>query len=726
MTESATRTDTAWHAAGTVVLAVLLVLAGVVDGWAIPSPAQGAAGAPALFSADEVSFDRENGIVSARGNVEVSQESRVVLADVLTFNRRSDILTATGHVSLMEPTGEVIFAEYMELSGDLKQGVIRNLRMILADSARIAANSAVRSRGNITTLHKAVYSPCNLCPEDPTRPPLWQIKAMEVTHNQREQSIEYEDAWLELAGWPVAYTPYLIHPDPTVKRRSGFLVPSMGGSSDLGFVTRVPYYVAIAPDRDATITPIYTKNEGPVLAAEYRQLFGNGELETDGSITHDSNDNVRGHILGKTRFDATDTWRWGANLERTTDDTYMRRYDFGGASTLTSQVYAEGFRRRNYGRIGGYAFQGLEPGDDPGDTPWVLPRGQFSHVGEPDWLGGRNSLDMSVLALTRTDGTDTRRLHVEFGWKKPTIGPLGGIYTLSTNMRGDLYHVDELQRRGKQTYNGLASRIMPVAALEWRHPFVREETSSTYQLLEPMASLVVSPYGGNPDTIPNEDSLDFEFDDTNLFAENRFTGLDRVDGGPRVNFGVKWGIFGAGGGSTTLLVGQSYRFKKDDTFAKGSGLEENLSDFVGRLHVTPGEYVSLEYRTRLDRANLAPRRNEVDVSVGVKALQVRANYAFFDTQTDSQFPGREELTLAVNSQLTRFWRAAFNGITDLRAEEMRSLGLRLTYEDECLVFTTEVGRTFFEDRDVRPTDTIMFRASLKTLGDVQSGFTTSQ
>jgi LPS-assembly protein len=674
-----------------------------------------------LLTADEMTYDRDLGVVTASGNVEIADEDRILLADTISYNQRLDVLTASGNVRLLEPSGEVIFAEYAELTGDMKDGIIRNLRILLSDKARIAAAGARRSEGTVLEMRRAVYSPCNLCPDDPTRPPLWQMKAIKVVHDKPRQTIAYTDAWLEIAGFPVAYTPYLIHPDPTVKRQSGFLVPSVGGSSDLGFVFQTPYFFNIAPHQDATVTPIYTSEQGPVLAGEYRHLLTDGEFQAEGSITHDSSEDIRGHILSKGRFDVDDTWRWGFNIDRTTDDTYLRRYGFGGSGTLTSRLFAEGFRKKNYLAANAYVFQGLSAEDDQGSIPYVMPMIDYNHVGEADPLGGRTSLDTSLLALTRTDGTDTRRVSAKVGWHRPYVGGLGDLYSLSASLQGDLYHVNDLSRNGEEeSFNGLTGRLIPEVAVDWRYPFVREE-GSVYQLIEPIASAIVSPYGGNPSKIPNEDSLDFEFDDTNLFKASRFTGVDRVEGGPRFNYGVHWGVFGRGGGSTSVLVGQSYRVKSDDTFAAGSGVEDNFSDIVARLRVSPGDFLETLYRTRLDKDNFGARRNELSLSIGPPALRLSTDYIFFDRQEDSEFQGREEVRLALDAKLTRYWRTHMSAIRDLTGGgDMRSAGIGATYEDECLAFTVDITRTFFEDRDLEPTDAVMLRATFKTLGEVQS------
>jgi len=236
-------------------------------------------------------------------------------------------------------------------------------------------------------------------------------------------------------------------------------------------------------------------------------------------------------------------------------------------------------------------------------------------------------------------------------------------------------------------------------------------------MFEPIVSAVVSPYGGNSANIPNEDSQNLEFDDTNLFSVNRFSGLDRVEGGPRLNYGFKWGVFGKSGGSTSLLLGQSYRYRTDDTFAVGSGLEDNFSDIVGRVHVSPNPLLDIYYRTRIDKANLEARRNEISLGAGVPALRLITNYVYFDRQEGSEFAGREEISGSLSSQFTETWRSSLGATRDLAEQDLRSMSLNLTYEDECLIFSSSLNRTFFQNQELHPENSIIFRIMFKTLGE---------
>jgi LPS-assembly protein len=711
----------------TVVALLCLLTVNALAQTALPADKE----APVSFNADQMTFDRKNQIITATGKVEVSQEGRVMYADDISYDQKSDVLTATGNVSILEPSGDVIFAKRLEVTGDMKDGIIEDIGLILADKSRFAAAGARRSNANILEMRNAVYSPCNLCEEDPTAPPFWQLRAVRIIHDGSKQRIEYRDATLEIFGVPVAYIPYFAHPDPTVKRRSGMLIPKIGNSSDLGTILQTPYYLALNKQSDLTITPILTTKERAILALEYRGFLKSGKIEFRGSLTNDSDNQWRGHMGAKGRFDINETWRWGFDSNRSIDDTYLRRYGFdvdrtklssASADSLVTHLFTEGFRGRNYISANAYAFQGLEQGDTFSTKALVAPLIDYNHVGMPDRLGGRTVLDFNLLALTRTGSNDTRRLSVRGGWEVPFFTRFGDAFKLSAKMLGDFYNVGQLPRSdAPEEFTGSSGRLLPELSLSWRHPIVRQQGSG-HQVIEPIASVVLSPYGGNTGKIPNEDSIDFEFDDTNLIRSSRFSGLDRVESGPRINYGLKWDIYGRDGGSTGFLIGQSYRVRRDNTFAALSGLEDHFSDIVARVNVKPTKLVDLTYRTRISKENLSPARNEIQFTVGAPLFRAGVNYFFLDRQEDDEFSAREEISMNISSQLNRNWQTSASAVRDLSgAGQMRTANLNLSYENECCLISTNLSRTYFEDRDLEPTDSVTFRVTLKTLGAVQTG-----
>ncbi len=688
---------------------------------------------PALISADQVTFDEKLNIVTASGNVEISQGDRVVKADAVSYNMNTNVVSATGNVALLEPTGDVVFAEYIELTKDLSEGFIRDIRVLLSDRSRLAAAQGQRSGGNRTVLNKAIFSPCNLCKDDPSKAPLWQLKANKVVHDQAEKEIRYYDARMEVFGIPVAYSPYLSHPDPTVKKKSGFLAPTFRNSDTLGVSAQVPYFWNIAPNQDLTFAPIITSEQGPVAAGEYRHLFTNGILDISGSATiadrEDSNNEVeenrfRGHIDAEGRFDIDETWRWGFDARRASDDTYQRVYDFGSDRTLTSRAFVEGFRGRNYAAVNSFAFQGLRESDKSDESPIILPLADYNFISEPLVADSVARLDANLLALTRPEGRDSRRASIIGGWDLPFTSPLGDSYKITAQVQADAYWVngvdpdsDAVNPDGS-TFDGFTGRVFPQLAAEWRYPWIQTNESFS-QVVEPIVQVIAGPNGSNPGEIPNEDSRDFEFDDTNLFSLNRFAGLDRVDSGSRVNYGFKWNLFqGSGSGSSEAFIGQSYALKENDEFSENSGLSDHFSDFVGRVRISPIEEIDLLYRFRVDDEDFEARRNELDLRVGPRLLNFGVNYLFLsDTNEVDEFDDREELTVRVNSQLSEYWSAFASHRRDLEEKSSLETRIGLTYQDECFLIEGIVERTFFNDRDLEPEDTFAVRFVFKHLGE---------
>ena len=700
--------------------ALLLVV--VMSQWAFPAGARSLTDSdiPIAFSADELSIDHTLATVTARGRVEVNHRERTLFADTIFYDQNADVLTATGNITLLEPGGDVIFARRMEITGDLRDGVVSDIGVILSDSSLLAARDGSRS-GDDLNLRNAVYSPCRLCKEDPERPPLWQIKAVRVVHDKSRKTVRYSDAWVELLGIPVLYTPYLSHPDPTVERESGLLAPQFGASSDLGFTAKVPYFQVINTQSDATITPVYYTKSGPALEVAYRHRFFDGEAHLNGSILTDDKKGIRGHFHADARFDLDRTWRWGFEATLVSDDNYLRQYNFPVPDdTLTTRPYIEGFRGQNYTRIEAIHFRGLQSDDNIDETPLVLPMASFHHVGQTDRFGGQFVLDADIVSLMRAKGTDSTRVSLHPGWQNRYISPGGGVYGLSLNLKGDLYYTKDQDVVGETTgLDGVAGRLFPQAKIDWRLPLVRQGRT-IYQIVEPIVSVVLAPNGSNPPDIPNEDSLDPVFSEVSLFNANRFAGTDRVDSGSRVDYGLHWGLVGKNNGRTDILIGQSIRFRDSTAFAAGSGLENRVSDFVGRLSAAPTPYLNIDYRTQFNTSKALFRRNEVLAKIGIPAFSIRADYRQIDALGSNEFMGRKDISLGFSSQLSRTWHLSGSALHDLANGETRDFDLGLVYEDECFIVATSLNRSFFRDRDLTPTDTIMVRISLKTLGDFQA------
>jgi LPS-assembly protein len=690
---------------------------------------------PVLFSADEVSQDQELGTVLARGHVEITQGDRILMADSVSYNQKTDTVSASGHVTLLEPSGDVVFAEYVQLNDAMKNGIVKQLRLLLTDDSRLAAVEARRSDGNLTVMKRAVYSPCEICKKDPSRPPVWQIMAQTVEHDQERHEIRYHNAFMEMFGIPVAYVPYFSHPDPTVKRKTGFLAPDFGTGGNLGGFFRLPYYVVLDNDKDATLAPIYTLDEGLVFSGEYRQRFNKGEMSltgsiteanrdvtsTDGTTTTTLNDQIRGHGHLKAAYHFDDTWRAGADVLRATDPTYLRKFNFFSEhdDVLNSNIFLEGFRPGSYAAANIYSFQDTRTGVRP-DQPLIAPLLQFHHTSQADSIGGRMLVDSDFRYLTRNDGPTTQRVSLRPGYEISKTSDLGLVSTFSTSLLADLYNVDQIDNPTVSTdvNSTVTGRLLPRVTANVRYPFVRS-AGTVRQVIEPIAMVTATPNGMNPKNIPVEDSAVYEPDDTNLFSEDRLPGQDRVETGQRVAYGVQFGAYGARDGRTTAFIGQSYRLSTDSSLRNDQLIEEHFSDIVGRVQVQPSKYANILYRFAFASDKLFnPHRNDVSFSLGPAAYQLSGTYSFVGATP--QFDAREELTLAFATQITDHWSLRLTTQEDLAAgQSLQHTGL-IRYQDECIIFDILGTRSFFRDVDVKPSDSVLFRIRFKNLGEVST------
>lgn len=760
-----------------------LVAAALLGLWCTTAPAanfgvdNSSQKTPMTFQADDVQYDDQQGLTVAKGHVEIAQGTQILLADTVTYNQHTDTVTASGHVSLMTPDGTVVFSDYMELRNGMNDAFADNVRMLLSDRSRLAANAARRTNGEHTELRRAVYSPCDLCKDDPTAPPAWQLKAREMSDDKDLQRLEFRDATMEIDGVPVFYTPYMSTPDPSAKRADGFLIPSFGGSSTLGFHVTTPYYLTLGPSADVTITPRFTTEAGTVLAADYRQRFSNGYLENLSSINYsnvgtqignysDPNAHpgqLRWHVNSFGVFDLDDTYRTGFQLQRVSDKTYLQRFSFTQPlfATEITHGYLQGFPANGALDADAYLFQPLTPGLGDSTEPIVMPVINRDWILTPSLIGGNLKANANLLNIVREVGTNTRRVSLGTEWDRTFYDGIGGEYKFQASVRGDAYSVDGLSnlsnpdlpsvyfsQNGKAPlvhtpYDFVAARAFPQVGLTWDYPLVHRGSDYTF-LVQPEVATFAGPNSGNRYIIPNEDSLGYEFRDSDLFRADRVQGYDILDTGQRVDYGVNLGAYAANGGSYRMLIGQSYRAETNPFLPPGSGANDRLSDVVGRVTLSPSSYLDLIYRFRLDKATLDNRLQEVGVSGGPGTFRVGATYLLMPAELPSDVitvPGsgqtilygkREQLNLNATIKLSQYWSLVgletlnltnsaniVNGITTPQSNSASlNASISALYQDECMGFIATVTQSGIQNGDVRPGYGVLVSVVFKNIGEI--------
>ena len=538
----------------------------------------------------------------------------------LTYDLATGIATADGEVELTAPDGSTVFADYLELTDGAQTGVAVNFATRLEDGSSLMAATAVRRSETVNELNYAIFTPCPICDEDGPKEPTVSIQAQRVIQDENLRAVLYRNAVFKVKGVPVLYLPFFAHPDPTVERASGFLVPEIGFDQERGLSWEQPYLIVVSPSEDWLISPQFNSEVEPLLNLQWRRRFADGTVVARGGYTYARNfgdfdadddgvDDVpqpldrehRSYLLAHGTFDPTGPWRWGFTAERTSDKTLFDRYDVrdpyadnglyhGDERRLISQVYAERQTKRSYLSFGAFAIQSLRvvqfndtaPGLNVFESDGALPVAAPIVEGrwEPDGpvFGGRLRLTGSAVALYReefagapvlrpevlpvgpapTQGVDGRRVTGRAEWRRTMISPAGVRWEPFVDGRVDVYSISDLPAPGLEAEQTV-TRGRFTAGLDVSWPLIRPLSGGADLVLEPMGQISASTDADLDPRVPNEDSQVLDLDETSLFRIDRFPGLDLYEGGLRLTSGARATLRWDEGREASLFVGRSWR-----------------------------------------------------------------------------------------------------------------------------------------------------------------------
>ncbi len=748
-----------------------------------------------LVNADELVHNYHDNLVSAVGHVQIYYEEAVLEADRVTYDRNTNRLHAQGNVRYKTKEGRILYGEVLELDKNFREGFANSLLLETPQKTRFAAARADRTEGNVTVFQSGIYTACEACKDDPSKPPLWQVKAQRIIHNENERVIYYENAVFELLGQPVLSIPFFSHPDPTVKRQSGFLVPHLFSSNRLGVGAEFPYYWEISPDKDLTFAAVPVSRQGAFLKAEYRQrlLTGAFTVKASGIIQQDpdafnlSNGSPgsgsrtnRGALETAGQFNINKQWVWGWDGTLTTDRTYLNDYRTltqARANEKVSQLYLVGQGDRSYFDMRGMSFLGMSELDRNNEQPIIHPVVDYSYIYGQPIVGGQLGFTVNFASMTRQeaefdainqaakDGNlcDSRnivpglagtspancvmrgapgeysRASYQMDWKRTITNSLGQMFTPFVRLRTDAAYsnisndggvVSQFINTGGETL----VRAMPAVGFEARWPFMAVHEWGT-QILEPIAQLIIRPNETKIGKFPNEDAQSLVFSDANLFSIDKYSGFDRVEGGSRVNAGVQYSLNLNRFGAINALFGQSYNIAGKNSFGLTdatniglqSGLEHDVSDYVGRLYYQPTNNLSLSTRYLFDRNTFALNRFEAEATVTWDRLKLSTIYASYQPQPEIGFLTRREgIYQTVTYNFEKHWSVTGGIRYDLDLNHINLYTVGINYLDECfaLMATYTYDNTNFLIQ--RPDNRFMARVSLRTLSgpDTPTGITT--
>jgi len=694
------------------------------------------------FNAGQLSFDNASNIVTASDDVFLAREGYRLRADAVTWNRKTGAIEAVGDVAITSPTGDVAYGDRVELTDTLRDFMVENLLVAFERGGRVAAERGQRLANGDMVLDRAAYTGCavvdsNGCPKDPS----WQIKAVRVYYDKSRDKLRYEGARIELFGMPIIPLPYLSHGIGD-RGESGLLVPSVGIDRVNGFELALPYYFRLGDNRDATLTSYLYSDANPMIGGEYRELNSLGAFRVRGYATFGKRVPISGFASGAERdlrgyaevtgkFQIDPKWSVTESLKLASDRTFLRRYDISSDDRLRSTVNVERISASSYFSLAGWAVQTLRLGDDQGQQAVALPIIDYRKRLADPLLGGMVELQANTLGIARTDGQDTQRGFVSAEWNLRKLTPWGQLVTATALVRGDVYHSDENLLTPIASYRGDAgwqSRAIATAAIDVQWPF-SGPLAGGRQRLTPRVQLVATPPVRNL-SIPNEDSRAFDLEDTNIFSINRFPGYDRYEENARITYGLEWN-YQRPALTIDATMAQSYRL--DDSpvlFPDGTGLSDRFSDYVGRVRVAYRDFFRLTQRFRLDKDNLAVRRNEIDLTIGTRGTYATVGYLRLDRNIATlaeDLSDREEVRAGARLSFARYWSVFGSAIVDLTGPQDDPLTLSdgyspirhrlgIAYEDECVTFGLTWRRDYENLGDAQRGNSFLLRLAFRNLG----------
>ncbi|MCB2079137.1 MAG: LPS-assembly protein LptD [Novosphingobium sp.] len=700
------------------------------------------AGRPVAFEADSLEYATDSEIVTATGNVVLRQDDQSVRADTVTWNRQTGKIEASGNVRMVDQDGNQLYTDRVELTDEFRTGAMENMLLALREGGRLAAASGERQEDGTVLLERAAYTGCEVetsdgCPKTPT----WRITAREVSYDPDEKRISFRGARLEMFGLVQLPLPGLkIRTDGSAV--SGFLIPDFRFTPSNGVEISQSYYWRIADNRDMTVTGYVYTDVPPMISGEYRALTDKGAYQITGYATEssripifgvqpNSERDFRGYINANGQLQLNENWSVTGSFRRATDRTFLRRYDISRDDRLRSMVEVERISDRSYFSLSGWATQTMRVGDQQGAVPVALPAVDFRYRLTDPVLSGKVELQVNSLAIMRSTGQETQRAFAGARWDLRRLTPLGQEVTLTGLVRGDVYHSDENDLTETVIYRGnpgWETRGVAIGALDVRWPFVGKFMGGT-QVLTPRLQLVATPAIRNL-AVPNEDARAIDLEDSNLFALNRFPGYDRVEDGVRFTYGFDW-KFERPRWRVKTTVGQSIRLNgKPTILPDGTGLSNKTSDIVGRTEIRYRDFINLVHRFRLDKDNLAIRRNEFDAVIGDHRTYAEIGYIKLNrdiAEGIEDLQDREELRVAGRVAFARYWSLFGSAVVNLTdrnedpvfgSDGFQPLRTRLgaAYQDDCL----EVGLTWRRDYvatgDARKGNSFQIHFALRNLG----------
>tara|TARA_Y100000389_G_scaffold192693_1_gene220468 strand:+ start:2191 stop:4275 length:2085 start_codon:yes stop_codon:yes gene_type:complete len=641
-----------------------------------------------LINADKIEVNNDDERVTASGNVNIITDNILSSSDNFVYQKSDERITASGNIIVKDKIGNYYYFDNFISDKKFDEAIGTNTKIRLKDGSRIAGNLFTRKNAKINQINNASYTPCNSANYLLKDCPGWKLNANKVIHDSEKQNIYYEGATLSILNIPVLYTPFFSHPDPTVKKRSGLLMPSIASDNVLGTSFSLSFFYNIASNYDLTFTPTIQTKSDNYYSLDYRHLTKNHKLNINSSISdNESKSGTKNHIFIDGAI-KNPFGKFDYKIQTSNNDTYLRKNYINDLTILTSGLNFTKEMDNSYLDFSSYIYKHL---NNPSDQKWeyIYPMVNYDIYNYKDKIYGLNwQIKNSLLNYRDINKNYNQQISTEINSTEINISRKTGLRFENT-IQSRLTYFNNSANNLNQI------RAFPQFSSKVSYP-LNKRTNNRNEVLEPIIMPIFAPYNN----YKNEQKIS----NSNIFSLNRETSLSQWESGPRINYGINW-LIDNNSYSINTSIGQSARENKNG--------RSNVSDyFIGNI-IDFGSAGYIKTDITIDRKHLYLKDNNINTSLNLGKIKFGFDY---DYETLEKVKTSEQIS--VGAKLSLFKDTKF--ITSVRKNLMtdKSIGnsFGAHYENDCLAINFDYFRDFTAVDDITDSHGFSFTITLKPFG----------
>ena len=578
---------------------------------------------------------------------------------------------------------------------------------------RIKSRSLVIENENLI-FNKSVYTSCKKrdgCPP-------WLIQAEKVEHNKKEKLIKYKNAFLKLYDVPVLYFPKFFHPDPSVKRQSGFLAPTVSTSNSSSFL-KLPYFFEISESSDFTLSPRFYDNNRTIFQGEYRLLTKNSDHIIDASINNKDSfiskkKKSMSHFFSKSSYDTEINFFEYSNvnleIQSTSNDNYLKSYDLNSPiinnqNTLNSKIYFEGYNNDLDFSISSEIFEDLSQTKDSDKYELILPNFELTKNFEIEFDG---SLEMNNMGYNKLFDTN---INEKVFVNNLTYTSLDEISNrgLVKNFEISLKNFNADSKNSKNLKNKQENDLQGILQFNSKLPLIK----NGYKFNSSLTPIFVAKF--NPFKNKNIQGSDRLVNYDNIYSLNRIGSNETLEGNNSITIGNEYKIFSKSDNANEIFginLAASFRDKENTDLPSKSSLGQKTSNLVGEMVYNPNNLLNFNYDFLIDNDLDQFNYHKIDSTITINNFVTSFEYVEENNLIGDKSFIANETSLKIDKNKSLNFRTRKNKKTDLT----EYYNLIYQYKMDCLTAGIEYKKNYYSDGALKPEESIFFSITLMPFG----------